>query len=231
MQNVPFADNLFQTYDSESPVATELRRVYHNIKNGDGGKKPKTFMITSSNRGEGKSTVTCNLALTIAQFPKKKVLLIDADLRRPRVHKIFGIENDIGLMECLEGVADPIAVCQKTQLSNLDIITAGGRSPEPGKLFEAETLAEVINKASFYNDVVIVDSAPVLAVSDTLFLCSVIDSVLLLILAGVTPREVALRSRNVLADSGANLGGIILNNASQVLPYHYDAKYYQYSGR
>jgi capsular exopolysaccharide synthesis family protein len=218
--------NVFSTYQSESPIVTEMRRLYHNVRTPVDGVSPKSFLITSTNRGEGKSTIATNLAVTIAQFPKKKVLLIDADLRRPRIHELFGIEGEPGLRECLESSIDPMEIVKETELPNLQAITAGARSATPGKLFESETLSELMKKVSFYYDVVLVDSAPVLAVSDTLFLVSEIDRVLLVILAGVTPREVVTRAHMVLEDSNAKVGGVILNNVTSVLPYYYDYKYY-----
>ncbi len=220
--------SIFETYDGESPVATELRRLYHNAKKNEEGRHYKSFLVTSSNRGEGKSSISSWLSLTIAQFPTKKVLLVDADLRRPRVHSIFGLNNAIGLRDCLADNVDPMDVVKKTQVPNLSVITAGERVAEPGRLFESDHLKEVFNKLEFYYDIVIVDSAPVLAVSDTLFLCSEIEAILLVILAGVTPREVVQRTKNVLDDSDANVIGCILNNATQVLPYYYDYKYYGY---
>ncbi len=219
-------NTIYSYYESESPLATELRRLYHNARTPADGMSPKSFMITSSNRGEGKSTITATLAMTIAQFPKKKVLLIDSDMRRPRIHEIFGIELRSGLRECLESSIDPMTVVQDSRLANLQILTAGAPSSTPGQLFESEALQEMIKKVTFYYDVVLVDTAPVLAVSDTLFLCSVIDEVLLVVLAGVTPREVVTRARNVLLDSNARLGGVVLNNASRALPYYYDNRYY-----
>jgi capsular exopolysaccharide synthesis family protein len=219
-------DTIYSYYESESPIATELRRLYHNARTPVDGISPKSFMLTSSNRGEGKSTISANLAMTISQFPKKKVLLIDADLRRPRVHHVFGVPRDGGLRECLESSIDPMTVVKETELPNLQIITAGSSTKSPGKLFESEVLSEVMRKVSFYYDVVLVDSAPVLAVSDTLFLVSEIDRVLLVVLAGVTPREVVTRARNILLDSHADIGGVVLNNASSALPYYYDYKYY-----
>ena len=217
---------IYGYYESESPIATELRRLYHNARTPIDGISPKSFMLTSSNRGEGKSTITANLAMTISQFPKKKVLLIDADLRRPRVHQIFGVPRDGGLRESLESSVDPMTVVKETELPNLQVLTAGASTKSPGKLFESEALCEVMKKVAFYYDVVLVDSAPVLAVSDTLFLVSEIDRVMLIVLAGVTPREVVMRARNILLDSNATIGGVVLNNASSALPYYYDYKYY-----
>lgn len=222
---------IFDMYDGESPVATELRRLYHNAKRGEDGRQYKSFLVTSSTRGEGKSTISSWLSMTIAQFPTKKVLHVDADVRRPRAHTLFGLQNAVGLKDCLEEKVDPMDVVKKTPIPNLNVITAGERTPQPGKLFESENLKEVLSKLEFYYDIVIVDSAPVLAVSDTLFLCSEIEAVMLVVLAGVTPREVVRRTKDVLDDSNANLVGVVLNNATQVLPYYYDYKYYGYSAK
>jgi capsular exopolysaccharide synthesis family protein len=227
----PKQPTIFDLYDGESPIATELRRLYHNAKRNDDGRHFKSFLVTSSTRGEGKSTISSWLSVTIAQFPAKKVLLVDADLRRPRAHEIFGLQNAVGLKDCLASNVDPMDVVKKTPISNLSVMTAGERTPQPGKLFESEHLKEVLNKREFYYDIVIVDSAPVLAVSDTLFLCSEIEAVMMVVLAGITPREVVQRTKDVLEDSRANLVGVILNNATQVLPYYYDYKYYGYSGQ
>ncbi|HEU4365634.1 MAG TPA: CpsD/CapB family tyrosine-protein kinase [Candidatus Krumholzibacteria bacterium] len=222
---------IFDQYDGESPIATELRRLYHNAKRGEDGRHYKSFLMTSSTRAEGKSTISSWLSVTIAQFPTKKVLHVDADLRRPRAHTIFGLENAVGLKDCLANHVDPMDVVKKTPIPNLSVITAGERTSQPGKLFESEHLKEVLNKLEFYYDIVIVDSAPVLAVSDTLFLCSEIEAVMLVVLAGVTPREVVQRTKDVLDDSRANLVGVVLNNATQVLPYYYDYKYYGYTAQ
>lgn len=221
---------IFDQYDGESPIATELRRLYHNAKRSDDGRHYKSFLMTSSTRGEGKSTISSWLSVTIAQFPTKKVLHVDADLRRPRAHTTFGLENAVGLKDCLANHVDPMDVVKKTPIPNLSVITAGERVAQPGKLFESDHLKEVLGKLEFYYDIVIVDAAPVLAVSDTLFLCSEIEAVMLVVLAGVTPREVVTRCKNVLDDSRANLVGVVLNNATQVLPYFYDYKYYGYIG-
>jgi len=227
----PRNQTIFDLYDGESPVATELRRLYHNAKRNEDGRHYKSFLVTSSTRGEGKTTISTWLSMTIAQFPTKKVLHVDADVRRPRAHQIFGLENAVGLKDCLAEKVDPMDVVKKTPIPNLNVITAGERTAQPGKLFESENLKEVLSKLEFYYDVVIVDSAPVLAVSDTLFLCSEIEAIMMVVLAGVTPREVVQRTKDVLDDSNANLVGVVLNNASQVLPYYYDYKYYGYTTR
>jgi capsular exopolysaccharide synthesis family protein len=222
------SDSIFDLYQSESPIATELRRLYHNIMNRGEDNRTKSFLITSSERGEGKSTITSHLALTIAQFPKNKVLVVDADLRRPKMHDIFGVDNYVGLMECLDESRDPMSAVKDTRLSNLKIVTSGGHSESPAQLFESDALTEFFSKVKFYFDYVLVDSAPVLAVSDILFLCSKVDSILFVLMAGVTPRQVVQRAKNILMDAKADIAGVVINNASEVLPYYYDYKYYGY---
>lgn len=228
MEDEHIVQNIFDTYESESPIATELRRLYHNIMSKGDEAPNKSILVTSSERGEGKSTIISHLALTIAQYPRNKVLVIDADLRRPRMHRLFGIDNHLGLTECLREGRDPLSVVKETQLENLKLITAGGHSDSPAQLFESEGLGEFFNKVKFYFDYVLVDSAPVLAVSDILFLCSKVDSVLFVVMAGSTPRQVVMRARNILVDSQAHIAGVVVNNAAEVLPYYYDYKYYGY---
>ena len=218
--------NIFSRYNVESPIATELRRLYSNLKRQSKAHNFKSFLITSSRRGEGKSTIASYLAVTIAQFSQRKVLIVDADLRRPRIHSIFGLKNTGGLLECLTGAEEPLAAIKKTELENLDVITAGGATQEPSRFFESELLSELFDKVKFYYDIVLIDSAPVLAVSDTLFLGVESDAVLLVCLAGVTPRDVVVRARDTLLDANMNLIGILVNNVSEVLPYYYDYKYY-----
>lgn len=220
--------DILSTYEAESPLATELRRIYQNMSAVKQGRKHKSFMVTSAMRGEGKSTVTSNLAVTIAQYPSRKVLVIDCDLRRPRVHKIFGVPNSPGTFECLNESVDPLEVVRKTKLPNLDVIPGGGPTTGASQLFESGALSPFFEKAKFYYDIVLVDSPPVLAVSDTLFLCPEVEAVLYVLLAGVTAREVILRATQVLRDSEANIIGAIVNNAPEILPYYYDYKYYGY---
>lgn len=219
--------SIFDLYQSESPLATELRRLYHNIMTYADNRR-RAYLVTSSNRGEGKSTITAYLALAMAQFPKNKVLVIDADLRRPRLHQLFGLSPGRGLSECLTEGADPMAVLQDTKMPNLKVITAGGHHDSPARLFESGNLVDFFGKVKFYFDLVLVDSAPVMPVSDVLFLCTKLDSVLFVVLAGVTPRQVVMRAKEILEDSRAQIAGVVVNNASRALPYYYDYRYYGY---
>lgn len=221
--------SIYDVFDQESPIATEMRRLYSNIRHIHGRSTKRSFLVTSANRGEGKSTVASHLAITVARFRGKKSLIVDADLRRPRLHQVFGVEMEPGLLECLEGGIDPLEAAKDTQIENLKVIPAGRRIKSPAHLFEGEVMAEIFEKIKFYHDIVIVDSAPVIPVSDPMLISSVVDGVLLVLLAGMTPRKVAQRAKDILLDANANLLGIVVNNLSEVLPYYYDYKYYGYS--
>ncbi len=220
---------IYDIFDQESPIATEMRRLYSNIRHVDGKNPKRSFLVTSAERGEGKSTVASHLALTVARFRGKKSLLIDADLRRPKVHQIFDVPKEPGLFECLNGEIDPLEAVKDTPIENLKIIPAGRRVKSPAHLFEGDIMTEIFEKIKFYYDIVIVDSAPVIPVSDPMLISSVLDGVILVMLAGRTPRNVSLRAKNILLDANANLLGVVVNNMSEVLPYYYDYRYYGYS--
>jgi len=220
---------IYEIFDQESPIATEMRRLYSNIRHIDGRSPNRSFLVTSANRGEGKSTVASHLALTVARFKGKKSLVVDADLRRPKLHKIFDVPREPGLFECLNGEIDPLEAIKDTPIENLKVIPAGRRIKSPAHLFEGEIMTEIFEKIKFYHDIVIVDSAPIIPVSDPMLISSVTDGVVLVLLAGRTPRTVSLRAKNILLDANANLLGVVVNNMSEVLPYYYDYRYYGYT--
>ena len=118
-----------------------------------------------------------------------------------------------------------------TPVENLKVIPAGAKIASPAHLFEGSILSEIFKKIRFYYDIVIVDSAPVIPVSDPMLISSEVDGVILVILAGKTPRNVATRARDILLDANANVLGAVVNNLSEVLPYYYDRKYYASSAQ
>ena len=220
--------NIYDVFNQESPMATEMRRLYSNIRHRQGQPDKRSFLITSAYRGEGKSTIASHLALTVARFKGKKSLIVDADLRRPRLHDIFAVAREPGLLECLEGKIDPLAAIKDTAVENLKVIPAGAHTQSPAHLFEGDILSDIFKKIRFYYDIVIVDCAPVIPVSDPMLIASEVDGVILVLLAGKTPRNAALRACDILRNGNANMLGVVVNNLSEVLPYYYDYKYYGY---
>lgn len=214
--------------DFETPLAVEMRRLYTKLRPRLNKEDLRILMVTSAERGEGKSTTSSNLAVTIARHKRTPTLLVDADLRRPTLHKLLDIPRARGLSDLLMGKCDLDAALRDTVHENLKVMTCGTRVKSPGSLFETRNLTQLVGELRSRFGMVIFDVPPVLPVADSTLLAQEVDAVLMVVMAGLTPREVVNRAKEVLVDSKANLLGIVLNNAAEVLPYYYDYSYYGY---
>ena len=219
---------VFDCYADESALAIEMRRLWGKLRQKTRGTNAKSLMITSATLGEGKSTVSSFLALTVAKHKNSKTIIVDADLRRPKVHKYLGLKREPGLVEILSGEKDVLDCVQDTPVDTLKMLSAGRADASPSYLFDSHRLAETLNELKFYYDNVIIDCPPVIPVSDPVMISPEVDGVIMVVMAGVTPRELVLRARDVLLDVDAKLLGIVVNNHAEVLPYYYDHKYYGY---
>ncbi len=220
--------SLLSLYHKESSMGTEFRRLYSNIKNRNADQKYQSMMITSAMTGEGKSLISSLLALTIADLTKLKVALVDFDLRRPKIAYYFGMENDNGVAEVLTGKSTLKAVSKKTIMPNLSIIPAGRLNTLPTNVLEHEQVSSFFQELKFYFDQVIIDSPPIIPVSDPMLLAEYVDGVLMVIKSGATQREVVARASNLLLNARINVIGVILNDYEEVLPYYYKERYYGY---
>jgi tyrosine-protein kinase Etk/Wzc len=172
---------------------------------------PRTIMVTSPNPGEGKTTIACNLAVILAQSGKK-VLLVDADLRDPAVHKAFGMDAKTGLAQILTGKMTADKLIRASQVPNLSVLCSGSSPINAAELLESSDMKFLVNQLSEQYDVVLFDSPPVLAVSDALILSMLVQSVLLVVSAGVTTSTAIERATESLSKIGANMVGLVLNN-------------------
>jgi capsular exopolysaccharide synthesis family protein len=177
---------------------------------------------------EGKSTASALLACTIARYRNTKTILVDCDLRRPRVHQLFGIPKEEGVAEVLNGARKLDTCFKRTSIENLRLLTAGATIDNPMELFNSSRLRDLFSEIKFYFDTVIVDSPPVIPVTDTLILSPEMDGALMVIKAGETHKQVVKRAVHMMRDAGFNILGIIINNQKAVLPYYYDQSYYGY---
>ncbi len=217
-------------YHGESAAGTEFRRLLHNmLQSSKLAEGAKTFLITSATTGEGKSTIASNLAVTATIYKARKTLLVDADLRRPVLHEMFGFSRENGLTDVLDDKVKLEDAYKSTKLESLWVLSAGGRRSNPSKYFESAKLKEIVEASKFYFDLIIFDSAPVIPVADALSLGRLVDGVVMVLKAGETPREVAKRATEVIYDAGANLLGIAMNNESEALPYYFNQRYYGYN--
>jgi capsular exopolysaccharide synthesis family protein len=214
-------------FPQESPLATEFRRLFNHIARHQEKSDLKSILVTSAVTAEGKSTVSSCLSITAAR-KGHKTLLIDCDLRRPSLHRLFGFDRQNGIMEVLAEGAPVKSVIRKTELDNLDVITAGTAIAHPSELFDSRAIGSLVTDLKFYYDYAFVDAPPVIPVSDPMLLAQELDGVILVIKAGSTAREVVERATDIMKANGANVLGVVLNNAKGSLPYYYDYSHYHY---
>jgi succinoglycan biosynthesis transport protein ExoP len=215
--------------DHTSLVAEAYRTTtYSVLLAGREMQRTKAFVVSSPNVGEGKTTVTCNLGLALAQT-KRKVLIIDGDLRKPRVHKLMGLPNEAGLRDLLRGDLDisgePLAMCcQSTGIANLSVITSGSGLEEPTGLLHSPILPMLLNKVSETFDIVLVDSPPMLHMADARILAGISNGVILVFRSRVTDRQAAAAARDLFLEDQVEVVGTILNDFD---PFKEgDARYY-----
>lgn len=196
--------------------------------------KRKTLLMTSSGPQEGKTTNAINLAIVMAQAGEKTIL-VDADLRKPRVEKAFGIKPEHGLTEALAGKEDLAGVIHKTKIPNLDIITCGVIPPNPSELLGSKKMDQLLEKLEEKYDRVIMDSPPVLAVTDAVVLSGKVDGTIVVVKAGETNRNAVSKVKEILESvKTANLIGVVLNmvefgkTGGHYYYYHYYGKHGKY---
>ncbi len=215
-------------FDSDSPVSTEFQRLYSRLSRADSQKKLNVIMVTSARRGEGKTTASAFLAYTAASHSEKRVAVVDCDLRKPRLHEVFGVSQRMGMSDVLGTLLPLSSVVKNTELPNLKLITSGRGVGVPTALFESSVFRSTVAELRVNFDLVIIDTAPVLPVADAFFISASCDGVLLVVMGGKTPVQVLARATEILAEGGSKVLGAVINNAEEVLPYYYDYDYYGY---
>ena len=184
----------------------------------------QTITVTSTAPGEGKSTTSANLAISLAQ-QDHQVLLIDADMRKPTNHYTFQVENRRGLINVLTKLSEAKDVIQETFIENVSIMTSGPIPPNPAELLGSKRMDWLLQEMMKSYDYVIVDSPPVLAVADAQVLASKTDAVVLVTSSGKTEKEAAKKSKDLLLHAGANIAGVVLNRKDKR-----ETQYYYYYG-
>jgi capsular exopolysaccharide synthesis family protein len=203
--------HLYTLDRSLSPSAEAIRLLRTNIEFAAAGHSVKKMTVTSPGTSEGKSTVAANLAVVLAQAGLSTIL-IDADLRRPTQHKIFDLSNDRGLTRLLTRPDEEwLNVCQQTPVSNLLVIPSGPVPPNPADLLSIDRFREVVDAVARAADIVIIDTPPVLSVSDALAVARQCDATLLVVRADHTRRDAVRQSANALRQGGIRLLGVTLN--------------------
>ena len=205
--------------EPKSAAAEAYRTLRTNITFASPDKPVHVIMATSTSPDDGKSTTIANLAITFAASGASTVL-VDGDLRRPHLHTIFGLPNEQGLTTVVvdmaraaTGGAEPTIPLQNTQVANLQVLTSGPVPPNPAEILSSQRMTELLEMLRGKADYVLIDTPPIIAVTDAAVLASRVDGVLLVVNAGKTKRELAIKARDMLKQVNANVIGVVLNNA------------------
>ena len=222
--------------NSEGPSveAEAYRHLRTSVLLSTPGRAPRTLLVTSSVPSEGKTTTVVNMATVLSQTDSK-VLVIDADMRRPRLHHVFGMENRAGLSSLLssEITADELlSVVNRYGESNIYLLSSGPIPPNPAELLGSEQMRNLLARASAEFKYVIIDSPPIASFTDGVLISSIVDGVLLVVQGGKTSRQVVKRTRQMLQEIGAKVIGVVLNKidlrSQDYYYYHQDYKNYYY---
>lgn len=208
-----------------SPEAEAFHILRNNLSFAAVDNPARTILVTSPMVGEGKSTIVANLGAAMAQAGFR-TLIVDGDLRRPRQHQIFGLDNSKGLTTCLVKDSDPEEAASTGPVDNLKILTSGPIPPNPAELLSSERARHVWTRVGEKFDCILVDSPPLLATADASTLASQLDGVLLVFMAGKTRIETAQAARDQLAKAKARVLGAVLNRLKSREQSYY---YYYYS--
>ncbi len=197
--------------NSKSYISEQFRTIRTNIHFALPNREFRTLLVTSSLPGEGKSTSAANIAIVFAQ-EGKKVLLVDADMRKPIIHHTFYLENTVGYSNVLAGQTNVEDAIQITSVEGLDIITSGPIPPNPTELLSSSHLDEFMAKVRSKYEIIIFDAPPITAVSDALILGNKCDGTVLIVDSSKVKKADVIKAKDSLDTSRANLIGFILNN-------------------
>ncbi|MDQ1000325.1 capsular exopolysaccharide synthesis family protein [Neobacillus niacini] len=217
---------LIANLDPKSPISEQYRTIRTNVQYSSIDKELKTLMVTSSGPAEGKSTTAANLAVVFAQLGKK-VLLVDADLRKPTVHRSFGVNNLFGFTTVLTKQATLASTVLDTEEKDLYILTSGPIPPNPAELLSSKSMEQFIEEAKEQFDYVLFDTPPLLAVADPQILANKVDASIFVVYSGRTEIDQAKKAKELLQNAQSKLVGVVLNHKelkNNEYYYYYGAK-------
>lgn len=226
-------DKMLVTYfKPKSRLAESYRAIRTSLYFSTRGEQHKVIQITSPNPGDGKTTLSANLAVSIAQSGKR-VLLIDADFRRPRIHDLFGLDKSVGMSSVISGEAELPDAIQSTEVENLWGLPCGPRPNNPCELLTSRRFEELLEILREQYDFVIIDTPPLLAVTDPSAVAARVDGVILTIRLSKRTRGEAAKATELLASMGGNTLGVVVNGIGKTTGYGYGygGYQYQYNGR
>ena len=232
VQDTNIAEHIISFHDATSPIGEQYKIVRTNIQSLNSTENYKTFVLTSSINGEGKTVTAINLAMSMAHdLNNKSILLIDADMRKGKVAEYLGLNGHRGLSDVLKGDVEVDAVVISPNIDNLTVILAGKASRNPAELLSSKKMQGLIASLKNKFDYIFIDSPPVMPLTDASILGSITDGVILVIQAGRTQRGVVKNAENRLHQARAKTLGCIMTNIESHLPqylYRYIQEYSTY---
>jgi capsular exopolysaccharide synthesis family protein len=217
---------LITNFDPKSPISEQFRTIRTNIEYGSIDEELKTIMVTSSGPMEGKSTTLANLGVVFAQ-QGKRVLIVDADLRKPTVHYTFNVSNIYGFTSVLMKQVTFEKAVEETDMEHLYVLTSGPIPPNPAELLSSKAMKHFLEEAKKDFDIVLFDTPPLLAVADPQILANQCDGSILVVFSGKTEIEQAKKSVELLQNSQGKFLGAVLNyqkNKQSNYYYYYGTK-------
>ena len=206
--------------DQAWPVVEAFRVIRNTMLFSHPAERPRTILITSAVSGEGKTSIAINTAVAFANL-SGRTLLIDADLRRPRCHEVLNVKNDAGLTDRLLEKSQTHEVIQPTEFPGLSLLSAGSAVSNPGELLASSHMRELLSELMNEYDYVLIDSAPVVPVSDTEGLCTLVDAAMV-VARSTSSKQVVQSACSRLEVLGAKIFGVVLNRVDTYLePYTY----------
>ena len=229
-------DNTLVTLgDPRAPIAEAYRTLRTNVSYASVDRPLHTLMVTSAEPGEGKSTIVTNLSVVMAQNGLR-VFTIDCDLRHPKVHTYFGLPNNSGMSNLFAQPGDVLlSPRQTTKIENLSVITTGPLPPNPAELLGSQKMQSILKSISQTSDIILIDTPPILAVTDAAVLAPTLDGVLLVVRPGKTRASALRLTIEQLQQVNARLIGVVLNDVDlrgkpYAYRYHYYRNYSAYQG-
>lgn len=210
--------------DPKAVSSEAFRTLRTNLQFASPDVELRAVLFTSPGPAEGKSTVSSNLAVSVAQTGTE-IVLVDSDLRKPTVHKIFGLNNSVGLTSVLTGQIKLEDAVQKTKIDGLSVLTSGPIPPNPAELLQSKSMRGIVERLKQEHERVLFDAPPVLPVADAMILSAYVDGVIMVISANHVPREMAVRAKELLENTNARLLGVVLNQVK----YSRDGEQYYYN--
>lgn len=231
----PLGGPTFDLYTMENPKSTaaeccrSIRTNVQFVAQARGGLR--TLLVTSSNQREGKSGTCLRLGISMVQAGQR-ICVIDSDLRRPRLHKVFGLKNAVGLTSYIAGDASVDDIVQETQMPGLCLVPSGPLPPNPAELLQTPKMKQLLDELKDRFDRIVLDSPPVVMISDAVVLSQIVDGLIFVVKSNHVPRDVIQAAVRRLKDVHAPLIGVIINDIdieSGGYGYHYYYHYYNYN--